>query len=164
MPNWVLAAGACVAAVILETLCAGRDPGAALKQLRQPRWALPFPAWVAIGLGYYAACFFALLRLLDLSGTARTCITLLLALMGANGLWNYFFFRRRNYRLGFWLSFWYAGLTVVVLWCVLVLDRTAGLVLALYFVYQPYALAWTFRVWKMNDNSQAEARQQCDDR
>ncbi|MGH9816976.1 MAG: tryptophan-rich sensory protein [Candidatus Acidiferrales bacterium] len=159
MPNWVLAAGVCVAALIFETLCAGGDPGAALKQLRQPRWALPLPAWVAIGLGYYAACYLALLRLLDLAGTARSCITLLVVLMAANGLWNYFFFRRRNYRLSFWYLFPYVGLAVVVLWCVLVLDRTAGFVVALYFSYLPYALAWTFRVWKMNDNSQAEVRQ-----
>jgi len=151
LPHWVLATAACVAAVILETLCAGRDPGGALKTTRQPRWALPFPVWVAIGLVYYAACFFSLWRLLPRRPEATTCIVLLVAIMAANGFWNYFFFRRRDFRVSFWYQVPYLGLAVAFLWCVARVDAVVAAIFGAYFVYMPFAAVWVYQVWKINE-------------
>lgn len=152
VPNWLFAAGICVVAIVLETVCAGRDPATALKALRQPRWALPFPVWVAIGLAYYGACFFALWRLFGAGEAAHPCIVLLAVVMVANALWNYFFFRRKDYRLSFWYQAPYAAVAIAFLWCAAPIDRAVAVAFGIYMLYWPYALAWTYRVWKLNGN------------
>ncbi|MGH9794673.1 MAG: tryptophan-rich sensory protein [Candidatus Acidiferrales bacterium] len=155
MSNWVWAAGACLAAIILETICAGREPAAALKALRQPPWALPFPAWVAIGFVYYLACFVAWVRLLGLA-MAEVCLALLILLMGANAIWTYFFFRRRDFRLSFWVQIPYAALAIGFLGCAMFLDAVVASLFAVYVLYLPYAAAWTYRVWKLNGDVMRE--------
>ena len=57
--SWFLAFLLCAGGVALETVLAGGDVSAQLKSIKQPAWALPLPGWIAIGLGYYVACFLA---------------------------------------------------------------------------------------------------------
>jgi tryptophan-rich sensory protein len=108
---------------------------------------------VAIGLAYYGACFFGLWRLFAVGETARACIVLLVVVMAANAFWNYFFFRRKDFRLSFWYQAPYAAVAIAFLGCVAPVDGAVAVVFGIYLLYWPYALAWTYEVWKLNRNS-----------
>ena len=45
--------GPTVAAVVLGNVFVGRESQRWFRELRQPRFAIPFPAFVGIGGGYY---------------------------------------------------------------------------------------------------------------
>lgn len=151
--NVAIAAAICVAAAAAEGLLAGGDVAAVLKQIKQPRWALPLPGWVALGVGYYAACFFALWRLLNF-GLARADVMVafgtLLAAMVVNASFNWFFFRRRDFRTSLAMYLPYAFLIVGLIVALSGVDKTSALIFLAYSAYLPYALLWSFQVWRLN--------------
>jgi tryptophan-rich sensory protein len=91
--HWLIAIGLCVVAAGFEGLCAGRDPLAKLRALRQPRWSPPIWAWVLIGIAWYAISLVALAQLIPHFATRPAPVVLLVALMLGNGAVNLFQFR-----------------------------------------------------------------------
>lgn len=153
--NWVIAFAICVAAAFAETLFAGKDVTQKMRGLRQPSWSLPFGAWIAIGLFYYAACFYALAQLFE-TGSPRTAgevtaLTLLLAIMATNAAWNGLFFRAANYKASFLLFFPYATAIAALIVLLIGISFAAAIVFAAYAAYFFYALPWTYSVWRMNE-------------
>lgn len=150
--NWLIAGAICLAAVAAEGLLSG-DASSHLRQIKQPRWALPLAAWVVIGLFYYAACFFALARILA-AGLGRidgaAAFAILLLILAANAGFNWVFFKRRDFRMAFFYYFPYLALVATLIWLLTRIDLTTALVFAAYACYLPYALYWSYRVWKMN--------------
>src|SRR5690242_16482557 len=84
--------------MLAEGLCAGKNTGALMKSLRQPRWALPTPAWYVLGFAYYAVCFTSVYRLVR-SGEHGGLLIVIGILMALNAVWNALFFRMRDLRL-----------------------------------------------------------------
>lgn len=140
----------CIVAAALEGLCAGRDPLRQLKALRQPWWSPPTWVWVAIGIFWYAICFTALVRLLPLWPDQRLPAILLVALMVLNGAANIptFRMRRLDLALAFFALYW--PVLAAFLWAVCALDGLTCRLFAAYSVYQLYAAAWGYRLWRMN--------------
>jgi tryptophan-rich sensory protein len=145
---------ACLAAVALEGLCAGRGIKRRLAELRFPSFAPPLWAWVAIGGAYYGACFLVLYRLCSLSATVplrNLCLALLAGVMLVNALWNLFFFRTRNLVHAFLVGLPYSALAVTLFVVLLRVDRTAAWGFSPYVPYLlVYANLWGYRVWQLN--------------
>jgi tryptophan-rich sensory protein len=138
-----------ISGVIAETICAGKGPGGVMKNLHQPRWALPMGMWYAVGVFYYVLCFTVVYRV-ETSGRASTPLMLLIGLMLANALWNLTFFRLRALRWSLWFYVPYilfVATLIDVLWSV---DRVSATLLLVYSAYLPYALAWSYFILKLN--------------
>jgi tryptophan-rich sensory protein len=148
--NYLIALVICAAAAGFEGLCAGRDPMAQLRALRQPSWSPPGWLWIAIGLAWYAICFTAFVRLLPAWPESSPAIALLAALMLANGAANILQFRLRRLDLAFFFLIPYWLLLAVFLRAACPLDRLVCLLFGGYAFYQIYAAAWGWRLWRMN--------------
>jgi len=153
MDSWLIAGLICVISAAAEALLAGSDVERFLQELKQPPWALRKGVWFWIGFAYYGAVFVILLRVLDLRQTGEFTLLpliLLIAMMTLNAAWNFVFFRRRDLRLSF---LWFAPYSLVVLlllWNMSKIDVLAACLLLTYSLYLPYALIWSYRVWKLN--------------
>ena len=148
--TYAIALAICVLAAALEGLCAGRDPMAQLRATRQPRWSPPAWLWVLIGIGWYAICFIALVRLLPLWPASIAPVLLLAALMAANGLANFLQFRLRRLDLAFFYLFPYWLLLAAFMATACPVDPLVCLLFGLYALYQIYAAVWAYQLWRMN--------------
>jgi tryptophan-rich sensory protein len=121
-----------------------------LKAMNQPPWSPPTWVRVLIGIAWYGICFTALGRLLGRWPASRTSAALLLALMLANGGVNVLQFRVKRLDLAFFflLPYWLA--LAAFLWAVCPLDGLACALFAIYAVYQLYAAAWGYALWRLN--------------
>jgi tryptophan-rich sensory protein len=156
-PGWA-ALLICLTAAALEGLAAGPGVRDRLRSLRQPAWAPPFPAWVAIGGFYYVACGFIAYRLL-LLGWTRPGVTGALALLGlvlvGNAAWNLAFFRRRDLRRSAQISIVYAVLALALGAALLRVDRTSGWPWLAYLAYLIYGTCWVLAVRRLNAGAPA---------
>lgn len=148
--DYLVAFGLCVAAVLVESLCAGRDPMGQLRRIRQPSWSPPTWAWVLIGLAWYGICFAGLARLLALWPDSRLAVILLAVLMLMNAAVNLLQFRlkRLDLTLLFFIPYWLVlGWFMATAWP---LDRTTFILFAVYAAYQLYAAVWGYQLWRLN--------------
>jgi translocator protein len=148
--EYYIALALCLVAAAFEGLCAGHDPMAQLKAIRQPRWSPPQWLWVLVGLAWYGVCFTALVRLLPLWPEARAAIVLLGAMMLLNGAVNLLQFRMKRLDLAFFALVPYWLLLAAFLIAACPLDRLTCALFAGYAVYLLYAGTWQFRLWRMN--------------
>ena len=152
----LMAFAICAAAAGFEAWCAGKDPMAELRKLRQPAWAPPVWVWIVIGIAWYAACFTALARLLPYAATRPVPVVLLIVLMFANGAVNLLQFRLRRLDLAL-LSFPpYWVILGAFLFTVWPLDRTTAVLFSIYAGYQGYAVAWGYALWRLNAGTEAD--------
>ena len=158
MPDLLIALLVCVTAAVAEGLCAGRDPMAKLRAIRQPSWSPPSWLWVLIGLAWYALCFTALLRLLPHWPRHPAPVLLLAALMLANGGANLLQFRLERLDLAFFFLLPYWLLLAAFLSAACPLDRLTCVLFAIYAAYQLYAAAWGYSLWRMNPPPAAGGR------
>ena len=148
--------GICALSLALEGIFAGSDIKQRMAQLRVPPYSPPLWGWVVIAAFYYIICFTLLYRLFGLSSApARDgALSLLLAMMLANALWNYFFFRKRDLFVSFVMGYPY-GLAALALFIVLLrVDRIAAWWLLPYVLYLAYAGTWGYALWKLNRGPQ----------
>jgi tryptophan-rich sensory protein len=151
--RFVLPAAICLAAILAETLAAGRSPAAIIGSLKQPKWALPMHAWYVIGIAYYGICFVTLYRVMQgrtPRGLRFFALGLIVAVMGANAAWNWVFFRSRNLGLSFRLFIPYSVLIVLLLGALMFVDVVSAFLFGMYLLYFPYATVWAYHVWKLN--------------
>lgn len=142
--NWT--AATITAAVTIFAAAAGNllIPKAAVawfRALDSPRWLVPYPVFIAVGLTYYLLIGTVLYRALDRHDTAA--IAWSIVLITANEAWNAVFFGLRSTLGGF------AGILAftVPLAALLLLAREDALslvLLALYTAWVGYDIAWTF--------------------
>lgn len=148
--TYVIAVLICLAAAAFEGLCAGRDPMAQLKTLRQPSWSPPTWAWVLIGIAWYGICFLGLVRLLPFWPEHKLPVILLVALLLANGAANIPLFRLRRLDLALMFFAPYWALLAVFMLAANPLDRLTCALFTAYAVYQVYAAAWGYQLLRMN--------------
>ena len=150
--TWLVAGAICLAAAVAEGLLSG-NTSAFLKSIKQPPWAPPLPAWIAIGLLYYAACFFALTRVLSFGlerPVAAAALAVLIVVMAANAAFNWIFFKRREFRASYYYYFPYVALVAALIALLAQIDMLAAGVFVAYACYLPFALVWSYRIWKLN--------------
>lgn len=153
MKGLSFAVAVCVAGVAAEAVLAGKDANAIMRSLKQPAWALPSWAWYFVGAAYYTDCFASLYRLRDASsatGMRSLGLGLVIAVMAANVGWNFIFFRRRDLGLSFWFFLPYTLLVLGLVYTLSRVDLVSATIFMIYLLYLPYALAWSYRTWKLN--------------
>jgi tryptophan-rich sensory protein len=108
--------------------------------------------WYLIGVGYYDTCFLTLYRIAQRGSSVRSpAFWLLVTVMASNAAWNWLFFRRRDFRLSFFFFVPYSALVAAFLSTLVQRgDWLPAALWAIYTLYLLYALAWAFRVWKLN--------------
>jgi tryptophan-rich sensory protein len=147
----------CVVMATVEGLCAGPDPMGRLKTLKQPSWSPPTWGWILIGIAWYGICFTGLARLLTFWPEEKLPVILLTALMLANAAANIPAFRMRRLDLAFYFFFPYWLLLGAFLGSSCSADRLTCWLFGVYAVYQLYAAAWGYQLWRMNRRGSFEA-------
>jgi translocator protein len=155
MSGWqgLPALGLCAAGAALEGLCAGPGTRTRLEELRLPRFAPPFAAWIVIGGLYYAICFAVLDRLLRGGigdGAREVALGLAALLLVGNAGWNWFFFRRQALRASFVYSLGYAAVAVCFAAALFRADPISGWIFVPYLVYLVYGTWWGYSLWRLN--------------
>ena len=144
--------GICAFSLVLEGVFSGRGIKQRLAELRAPRYSPPLWGRIIIAAFYYVICFTLLYLLFSLASTPlrNGALALLLGMMLANALWNYFFCRRRNLFIAYVMGFPYSLAALALFILLLRLDRTAAWWLLPYVLYLVYANAWGYLLWKLN--------------
>jgi tryptophan-rich sensory protein len=149
----LISLGACAAAAGLEGICAGTEVKSFFAKLKSPDYSPPLWVWYIIGGLYYVTFFVVLLRVLTLdnrSALVNITLTLVAALMVANALWNYLFFRVQRLFASVVLTFLAPIMDGVLLVCLIQLDAVAAYFLIPYLLYRLYSLWWAYGLWKLN--------------
>jgi tryptophan-rich sensory protein len=151
----VIALAICTAGAVAEGLAVGTGVRERFAELCLPRHSPPLEVWIAVGILYYAVCFIVAYRLLRGWDPARSLpLALLLALMTANALWNYLFFRRKALGASAAAFVPYTILALVLFVSLLGVDRVASWVFFLYVAYLSYAAWWLFALRRANTPSE----------
>jgi translocator protein len=151
----LIASTICVVSAILEGAFAGKGVKAFIANLRTPSYAPPFGVWIVIGVFYYLISFFISYRVLRHSGDGSLkalSLTLLLAMMGTNAIWNYVFFRAQNLFLSFFAFIPYPVLAIALFVCLLQFEPMAAWMFLPYLAYLNYAALVCYKYWKLNEN------------
>lgn len=151
-PAALISIAVCFGAAAFEGLCAGKNVKAYFATLKWPRLSPPLWIWYLIGVVYYATFWFVLFRVLRADSSIVRAIALILIplMMILNGLWNYVFFRQRNLVLGFIGAMFAPIPDLILLLCMLQLDREAAWALVPYLIYRLYSVWWGYGLWKLN--------------
>jgi|SRR5215207_11209834 len=122
-------------------------------RLDKPRFLIPLWMFCLVALGYYAGCAAVLYRILVYDDDRRgelASLAMIIILMLLNELWNYLFFGLRSTLAGFLgIVAFLVPLTALLL----VLRRYEGLsarMVAAYYLWVLYDLAWTYQLWRLN--------------
>ena len=151
--NVVTAISICVAAALMEGICAGRGVKAHMRNIKWPSYSPPVWAWYVIATIYYVVVFICTYRILQQSPATpfrNAALGFLLSAVVLNALWNLIFFRAKNLAATFALSTFYSAIVVACWYCLTRFDSFAAAVLSLYAVYLIYANVWSYRVWRLN--------------
>ena len=137
----------------MEGVCAGPNVRSYFAKLKSPSYSPPLWVWYIIGGLYYTTFFFVLYRMLTRTSNSvltSTTIAIVLAMMLANALWNYVFFRAQKLFMSLVVAFLAPVMDLVLLVCLIQLDRVAAWALIPYLMYRLYSLWWGYGLWKMN--------------
>ena len=151
----LIASTICVISAILEGAFAGKGVKAFITSLRTPSYAPPFAVWIIIGVFYYIISFFVSYRILRHNGDSvlkAVSLTLLLAMMSINAIWNYVFFRAQNLFLSFFAFIPYPLLAIALFVCLLQFEPPAAWIFLPYLAYLNYAAFICYKFWKLNTN------------
>ena len=151
----LIASTICVISAILEGAFAGKGVKAFITSLRTPSYAPPFAVWIIIGVFYYIISFFVSYRILRHNGDSvlkAVSLTLLLAMMSINAIWNYVFFRAQNPFLSFFAFIPYPLLAIALFVCLLQFEPLAAWMFLPYLAYLNYAALICYKYWKLNEN------------
>ena len=78
------------------------------------------------------------------------CLTLALVVMLCNELWNYFFFGLRSTLAGSVGIALFLVLLTALIFVLFRYERVSAMLLAPYYLWVLYDLAWTFELWRLN--------------
>lgn len=148
--NWTIVAITAAVTVAAATVGNLLIPKAALawfRALRWPRWLVPYPVFIVVGITYYVLMATVLYRALDRHDTAA--ITWSIVVIIANETWNAVFFGLRS-TLGGFLGMLAFAVPLAALWVVVREDGLSVVLLACYAAWVGYDIAWTFALWRRN--------------
>ena len=134
----------------LETWLSGSDPIGFLTSLRQPRWALPVWAMMAIPFLFYGVAIHACAAMLRLGEPGRQALELVIALLVGNAVLNHLLCRRRRLDWASWFAVPLVFLALVAAHVVSSLDGMAGALLVLAAAFFVYDAVWLRAVGRLN--------------
>jgi tryptophan-rich sensory protein len=117
------------------------------RDLTWPRWMVPYPVFVGVGVGYYLVMATVLYRALDRADTSA--VVWAIVVIAANEAWNGVFFGLRS-TLGGFLGILAFTVPLAVLLRAVVDDGLSFALLVGYAAWVVYDVAWTFVLWTTN--------------
>jgi translocator protein len=149
----LVAIAICVLFALFGTALIGESLGAWYDTLDKPWFLIPLWAFGVVGALYYLLFATVLYRILvhvdDRRGRA-TSVALTISVLLLNELWNYGFFGLESTLVGFLgIAVFLVPVTALLLTLRTYERFSAGLV-AVYWVWVLYDLAWTFALWRLN--------------
>ncbi len=157
MVNWsalVVAIGLVMSASIFEIVITPPSFNKWYGSLKKPRWHLPLPIFVFVGILVYlmegivayrlgAFVWYPPFRMMGLVG--------LMIVMLLNALWNYAFFQSRNTQVGFFGVVAYLGPLILLQLILFFADRFSAMLFAAYSLFVVfYDLPLFFQIWRLN--------------
>ena len=149
----LVAVAVCVLFALLGTALVGESLGDWYGALDKPRFLIPLWAFGIVGAIYYVLFATVLYRILVHGDERRgrvTSLALTVTVLFLNELWNYGFFGLESTLVGF---LGMAAFLVPVTALVVALrshDRSSAALVAFYWIWVLYDLAWTFALWRLN--------------
>ncbi len=145
----LVATASVVGAATLGQLLAGEDPRARLAELDTTILTLPFAAWIAVAVAYYAIAGIVLHRLGRRLREARTAFAAVLCVVIANEAWNALLFGFEAVAPAAIGMLFFAALITITTALVFSVDRVAAWVLAPYTAWVVlYDVPWILAVWR----------------
>jgi len=149
----LVAIAICVLFTLFGNALIGESLGTWYETLDKPWFLIPLWAFYIVGAVYYLLFATVLYRILvyveDRGGKAAS-LALTICVLFLNELWNYGFFGLQSTLVGFLgIAVFLAPLTALLLALRKHERFSAGLVAA-YWVWVLYDLAWTFALWRLN--------------
>jgi translocator protein len=143
----------CALLALFGGALAGEGLGGWYEGLEKPWFLVPLWAFYAVGALYYAVFAAVLYRVFVKVQDRRgrlICLALALCVMISNEVWNYLFFGLRSTLAGFvGIALFLAPLTALLL-ALYRYERVSAKILAPYYLWVVYDLAWTFELWRLN--------------
>ena len=122
--------------------------------LDKPWFLVPLWAFYLVGLVYYvggATILYRVLVYVDDRRGKTVSLALTVSVMLLNELWNYLFFGLRSPLAGFLgIVAFLVPLTALLL-ALRRYERFSATLVAGYYVWVLYDLAWTYQLWRLND-------------
>jgi tryptophan-rich sensory protein len=157
---WAWALAACIVATVLEGALSGTNVKARFAELRQPPRSLPMWAWFIIGFVYYVLFFLtlnSLLGSLPMPGWTSAALALVAVLLGANAIWNWIFFRKKDLRLSVVLSALYILVAIALAIALFRLRNPLAGWYLIYVGYLAYSTWWVYSLWRLNTAGDARS-------
>jgi len=155
--NWtalIVSVCICIAVGVLEALLGASGMRTWYPQLRKPRWHLPIPLIVCVGIAVYIIDGFVVYRLCDCPlpvGSRVIGITALCSVMVFNALWNFAFFESRSVLVGFLGLVAFVFPLLILQVALTVFFSATPLAHAVYFVWViGYDISLYYTIWRMN--------------
>jgi translocator protein len=152
----VVAIAICVLFALFGGVLVGESLGNWYKALDKPWFLIPLWVFYIVGAVYYVLFATVLYRILTRVGDRRgrvTALALTISVLFLNELWNYGFFGLESTLVGF------LGIVVFLIPLTALLPTlrryerfSAGLV-AVYWIWVLYNLAWTYELWRLNSGA-----------
>lgn len=148
--QWIPAAvtiGSVVLAAVLGNLWVPKDALRWFRELRRPRWMIPFQGFLLVGLAYYLLMGVVLYRAFDRDDVAA--VVLSFVVLVGNEAWNGLFFGRRSPRAGFYGMVAFT-VPVVALLVTVAEDPLSLVLVGGYVAWVLYDIAWARALWRLN--------------
>lgn len=148
--NWSVLAVTVAVSVTAATVGNLLIPRAALawfRALSWPRWLVPYPVFIAVGITYYLLIATVLYRALDRGDT--TSVVWTIVVLVANEAWNAILFGLRS-TLGAFLGMLAFTVPLTASIAAAAVDQISLLLLAVYAGWVIYDVAWTYALWRRN--------------
>jgi translocator protein len=149
----LVAIAICVLFALFGTALIGESLGNWYDALVKPWFLIPLWAFGIVGAIYYVLFATVLYRILvhvdDRKGRV-TSLALTISVMFLNELWNYGFFGLESTLVGFLgIAVFLIPVTALLL-TLRTYERFSAALVAVYWIWVLYDLAWTFALWRLN--------------
>jgi tryptophan-rich sensory protein len=149
----LVAIAICVLFAMFGGALVGKSLGTWYAALEKPWFLVPPWVFYIVGLVYYVLFATVLYRILahvdDRSGRV-TALMLTISVLFLNELWNYGFFGLESTLAGFLgIAVFLVPVTALLL-TLRAYERFSARLVAVYWIWVLYDLAWTFALWRLN--------------
>ena len=149
----LVAIAICVLFALFGTALIGESLGNWYNELDKPWFLIPLWAFGIVGVIYYVLFATVLYRILVHADNRRgrvTSLALTISVMFFNELWNYGFFGLESTLVGFLgIAMFLIPVTALLL-ALHTYERFSAALVAVYWIWVLYDLAWTFALWRLN--------------
>jgi benzodiazapine receptor len=149
----LVAIAVCVLFALFGAALIGESLGTWYDTLDKPWFLIPLWAFGVVGAVYYllfATVLYRILTRVDDHRGSVTALALTISVLFLNELWNYGFFGLESTLVGFLgIAVFLVPVTALLL-TLRTYERFSAVLVAVYWIWVLYDLAWTFALWRLN--------------